>query len=100
MTYKVYKTNYVDGSFYIGFTSKTGKQLANYFGSNTTNKEIKNKEILYETTSKTDGKLYELIIQLDNINNNKCLNKMLNIRLRSDHIKALPKFRITFIQGE
>ena len=36
----------------------------------------------------------ELIYQLKNFYNNKCLNKMLNIRLRRDFIKKIPKFKI------
>lgn len=36
----------------------------------------------------------ELIYQLQNFDNDKCLNKMLNIRLRRDFIKKIPKFKI------
>ena len=96
MTYKVYKTNYKDGSYYIGFTSKCGKQLDNYFGSNTTNKIIINKDILYQTTSKTDAKYYELLLQLKYYRDPKCLNRMTHVRLRLDYIKDLPKFKIEF----
>ena len=94
--YRVYKTYYKDGCFYIGFTSKVGKALDKYFGSNTTSKIINYKEILYVSSSKTDAKIYELLLQLNNYKDPKCLNKMLNIRLRSDHIKDLPKFTIKF----
>ncbi len=92
--YKVYKTYYTDGSYYIGFTSKEGKALASYFGSNTTDKLVDHKDILFESTSKTDAKIYELLMQLQNYKDPMCLNKMLNVRLRSDHIKDLPNFKI------
>ena len=39
--YKVYKTYYTSGEFYIGLTSKTGIHYDNYFGSNTTDNSIK-----------------------------------------------------------
>ena len=94
ITYKVYKTIYTDGCYYIGFTSKEGKALASYFGSNTTNKLVDHKVILFTSASKTDAKIYELLKQLQNYKDPKCLNKMLNVRLRSDHIKDLPNIKI------
>ena len=36
----------------------------------------------------------ELIYQLQNFDDDKCLNKMLNIRLRRDFIKKIPTFKI------
>lgn len=35
------------------------------------------------------------MFQLQNFHDKKCLNKMLNIRLRRDFIKKIPKFKIT-----
>jgi hypothetical protein len=92
--YRVYKTVYTDGSYYIGFTSKQGKALASYFGSNKTDKLVDHKDILFVSPYKTDAKIFELLQQLNNYKDPKCLNKMLNVRLRSDHIKDLPIFKI------
>jgi hypothetical protein len=75
--YKVYKTIYTDGCYYIGFTSKEGKALARYFGSNTTNKLVDHKVILFTSTSKTDAKVYELLMQLKYYKDPMCLNKMM-----------------------
>lgn len=92
--YKVYKTNYETGEFYIGFTSKSGVHFDNYFGSNTTDLKIINKDVLFISHNKSDAKFMELLYQLQNFYNKKCLNKMLNIRLRRDFIKKIPKFKV------
>ena len=92
--YKVYKTNYETGEFYIGVTSKSGVRFDNYFGSNTTDLKIIDKDVLFISHNKSDAKLMELIYQLQNFYEKKCLNKMLNIRLRRDFIKKIPKFKI------
>ena len=92
--YKVYKTYYTSGEFYIGLTSKTGIHYDNYFGSNTTDRTPTHKEILFHSHHKSDAKLMELMFQLQNFYNDKCLNKMLNIRLRRDFIKNIPKFKL------
>jgi len=97
--YKVYKTNYETGEFYIGFTSKSGVHFDNYFGSNTTDLKISHKEILFHTHNKSDAKLMELIYQLRSFHDKKCLNKMLNIRLRRDFIKKIPRFTIKIKDG-
>ena len=94
LVYKVYKTFYTSGEFYIGLTSKTGVHYDKYFGSNTTDRTTSHKEILYHSHHKSDAKLMELIFQLQNFENKNCLNKMLNIRLRRDFIKNIPKFKI------
>tara|TARA_R100000234_G_C4994241_1_gene177034 strand:+ start:572 stop:925 length:354 start_codon:yes stop_codon:yes gene_type:complete len=94
LLYKVYKTNYETGEFYIGVTSKSGIHFDNYFGSNTTDLKIINKDVLFISHNKSDAKLMELIYQLQNFYKKKCLNKMLNIRLRRDFIKKIPKFNI------
>ena len=93
--YKVYKTYYETGEFYIGITSKSGVHFDNYFGSNTTDLKISHKDILFLSHNKSDAKLMELMYQLQNFYNKKCLNKMLNIRLRRDFIKKIPKIKIT-----
>ena len=92
--YKVYKTFYKTGEYYIGVTSKTGAAFDNYWGSNTTDRVPSHKDIIYITHNKADAKLVELIYQLQNFYQADCLNKMLNIRLRRDHIKKIPRFNI------
>ena len=92
--YKVYKTYYKTGEYYIGVTSKTGIAFDNYFGSNTTDLSPTHKEVIYITHNKADAKLVELLYQLKNFYQDDCLNKMLNIRLRRDHIKKIPKFSV------
>ena len=97
--YKVYITYYETGEYYIGVTSKSGVHFDNYFGSNTTDLKISHKEVLFHTHNKSDAKLMELIYQLRSFNDKKCLNKMLNIRLRRDFIKKIPRFTIKIKDG-
>jgi hypothetical protein len=92
--YKVYITYYETGEYYIGVTGKSGVHFTNYFGSNTTDLTISHKDILFHSHSKSDAKLMELIYQLQAFYDKKCLNKMLNIRLRRDFIKKIPKFTV------
>lgn len=95
--YKVYITYYTDGSYYIGFTGKYGAALASYFGSNTIrDKLVSHKEIVWTSKSKATAKLFELLLQLSRMDSPKCVNLMLNVRVRKDHMKDLPKFKLTF----
>jgi hypothetical protein len=95
--YKVYVTYYTDGSYYIGFTAKSGTALATYFGSNTIkDKLVDSKEIVFTTSSKATAKLFELLLQLCRMHSPKCVNIMLNVRVRKDHLKNLPKYKIIF----
>ena len=95
--YKVYVTYYTDGCFYIGFTSKSGKALESYFGSNTIkDKLVDHKEIVWTSTSKATAKLFELLLQLSIMDSPKCVNDMLNVRVRASHMRGLPKYKIMF----
>ena len=95
--YKVYVTYYTDGSFYIGFTSKDGAALESYFGSNTIkDKLVDHKEIVFTCKSKATAKLFELLLQLCAMHSPKCVNDMLNVRVRASHMRGLPKFKIIF----
>ena len=95
--YKVYVTYYTDGSYYIGFTAKSGTALASYFGSNTIkDKLVSHKEIAWTSKSKATAKLFELLLQLSRLDSPKCVNIMLNVRVRKDHLKSLPKYSIKF----
>jgi hypothetical protein len=99
--YKVYVTHYTDDCFYIGFTSKTGKALDTYFGSNLIrDKLVSHKTIVFESTSKATAKLFELLLQLSTMDSPKCVNDMLNVRVRASHIKDLPKFTIDFADAK
>jgi len=97
--YKVYITYYETVEYYIGVTSKSGVHFDNYYGSNTTDLKISHKETLFYTHNKSDAKLMELIYQLRSFEDKKCLNKMLNIRLRRDFIKKIPRFTIKIKDG-
>ena len=95
--YKVYRTHYTDGSFYIGFTSKDGKALESYFGSNTIkDKLVSHKDIVFTSKSKATAKLFELLLQLSIMDSPKCVNDMLNVRVRASHMRDLPKFQLNF----
>jgi|TARA_R110000824_G_C15058336_1_gene662135 hypothetical protein len=95
--YKVYITYYTDGSYYIGFTGKSGTALASYFGSNTIkNKLVSHKEIVWTSKSKATSKLFELLLQLSRLDSSWCVNSMLNVRVRKEHMKGLPKFKLIF----
>ena len=61
--------------------------------------KISHKETLFHTHNKSDAKLMELIYQLRSFEDKKCLNKMLNIRLRRDFIKKIPRFTIKIKDG-
>jgi|TARA_R100000541_G_scaffold4587_1_gene11985 hypothetical protein len=95
--YKVYVTHYTDGSFYIGFTQKSGKALESYFGSNTIkDKLVDHKDVVFTSKSKATAKLFELLLQLSRMDSPKCVNDMLNVRVRASHMRDLPKFKLTF----
>jgi len=95
--YKVYITYYTDGSYYIGFTGKSGAALASYFGSNTIrDKLVSHKEVIWTSKSKATAKLFELLLQLSRLDSSWCVNSMLNVRVRKEHMKDLPKFKLTF----
>ena len=95
--YKVYITYYTDNSYYIGFTGKSGSALANYFGSNTIqDKLVSHKDIVFTSKSKATSKLFELLLQLSRLDSSWCVNSMLNVRVRKEHMKDLPKYKIIF----
>ena len=80
-----------NNEFYIGMTCKGGKALANYFGSNkrSSSWEDREKFIIYETTSKSEVRLMELILQLQFREDERCINEMLNIRTQAQFTKGL-----------
>lgn len=77
--------------YYIGITSKVGKELENYFGSS---KHLdlwpdKRKLVVFKTERKTEVKLMELILQLDVRWDERNLNDSYNVRLNKRHAKGL-----------
>ena len=80
-----------NNQFYIGMTCRDGKALANYFGSNKVSSswEDRKKVIIYETQSKSEVRLMELILQLQFREDERCINEMLNIRTQAQFTKGL-----------
>ena len=72
-------------------TSKEGKALANYFGSNKRSSEWEDKDkvIIYETERKSEAKYVELFLQMVYRTDDRCVNDMINIRTRMSFTKGL-----------
>lgn len=96
--YKVYKTSYNDGTFYIGkWSDKSKIPYDKYFGSNKTDKVISHKETLAVFKKATDAAVFEMLMQLQFRNDENCLNKMINIRTQTTFISGeFPEFDIVF----
>ena len=94
-SFKVYCTYFPDNTYYIGFSTKTGKPYEKYFGSN---KEILQlvkenpdshglvKETIYETNKRSYARMQEFLLQWANRADPLCRNDMINIRLRMSHL--------------
>lgn len=94
--FRVYVTYYPNGNYYIGFTTKEGKALDKYFGSN---KEILalvkenpdthglTKDIIYVSEKRSFARMQEFLLQWQQRFDPYCLNDMINIRLRSSYLK-------------
>lgn len=92
--YKVYVTYYPDGTYYIGFSSKMGAAYDKYFGSNKQILETVSdpehcliKETLFESPKKAYAKMQEFLLQWQCRFDDKCLNDMINVRLRMSYLK-------------
>ena len=92
-THKVYCTYMPDGTYYIGYSSKMGEAYEKYFGSNKQILEsVKNgehgftKETLFESPRKAEAKMQEFLLQWENRHDPRCLNDMINIRLRMSYL--------------
>lgn len=85
-TFKVYCTTFPDNTYYIGFSTKMGKQYDNYYGSGKKVLEYKGEELEKETIREFDKKSHarmaEFCLQWQNRHDPLCLNDMINIRLR------------------
>ncbi len=95
--YKVYCTYFPDGTYYIGFSSKSGLQYEKYFGSSKQIiSEIKNnpshglkKVTIAEFEKKSHGRAVEHILQWKNRNDPLMRNDMFNIRIKLSFLKGL-----------
>ena len=93
-TFKVYCTTFPDGTYYIGFSTKTGVAYDKYFGSNSEILEMVKKgnhSLVKETVAEFDkrsyAKMQEFLLQWQCRHDSRCLNDMINIRLRMSHLK-------------
>lgn len=79
--------------YYFGMTSKKGKQLEEYFGSSkiVDGWPDKSKVILEEYGRKSECRLTELLLQLHYRFDDRCVNKMFNIRVHADHVERIDK---------
>ena len=57
---------------------------------------LTSKDIVWTSKSKATSKLFELLLQLSRLDSSWCVNSMLNVRVRKEHMKNLPKFKLTF----
>jgi len=90
-SHRVYCTYFPDGRYYIGYSCKSLRAFEKYFGSGRivleADKSLLVKEVIYTSPNKNSAKLQELLLQLQQMKDPKCLNDMLHIRLRSSHLK-------------
>lgn len=95
-TFKVYCTYHPDGTYYIGFSTKMGAAYEKYFGSSKAILEhIKEhpehhglvKETIAEFDKRSYARIQEFLLQWENRHDEKCLNDMINVRLRMSHLK-------------
>jgi hypothetical protein len=87
--HRVYCTYFPDGRYYIGYSCKPEKQYEKYFGSSTIVKEYEGeltKETIAEFDQKSFAKMQEFLLQWQQRDDPRCLNDMLNIRLRRSHL--------------
>ena len=96
-TFKVYCTYFPDNTYYIGFSTKGGKAYEKYFGSNKGILELVKenpdthglvKETIFETEKRSYAKMLEFLLQWENRDDERCLNDMINIRLRMSYLKG------------
>jgi hypothetical protein len=88
--FRVYVTYFPDGRYYIGFSQKPEKQYVNYYGSSKEvleyDKSLLIKDTIVVYTEKNKAKMQEFLLQWWYRHDPKCINDMLNIRLRSKYL--------------
>lgn len=96
--FRVYCTYTPEGTYYIGFSSKTDAQYEKYFGSNRAILEkIKEspddhgyiKETIGEYQKQSHAKFAEMLLQLKFRHDSKCLNDMIHLRSRLSYVKEI-----------
>ena len=90
-THRVYCTYFPDGRYYIGYSCKPQNLYEKYYGSSTIVKEYEGeltKETIAEFDQKSHAKMQEFLLQWQQREDDKCLNDMLNIRLRRSHLTS------------
>ena len=88
--FRVYCTYFPDGSYYIGFSTKTGEAYENYFGSSKHVLEFEGelkKETIAEFNKRSHARMQEFLLQWQQREDPKCLNDMINVRLRLSFLK-------------
>jgi predicted GIY-YIG superfamily endonuclease len=89
--HRVYCTYFDDGKYYIGYSSKTDRLFEKYFGSSsyvTAYEGEMRKEIVAVFDSKSHAKMQEFLLQWQCRFDENCINSMLNIRLRREHLSS------------
>lgn len=92
-TFKVYCSYFPDGTYYIGFSTKTGPAYEKYFGSNAQILEMVKagdhgitKETIAEFEKRSHAKMQEFLLQWQCRHDPRMRNDMINIRLRMSHL--------------
>ena len=88
--HRVYCTYFPDGRYYIGYSCKTDKQFEKYFGSSTIVKESVDelkKEVIAEYDTRAPAKMQEFLLQWQQRHDDRCVNDMLHVRIRSSFLK-------------
>lgn len=87
--HRVYCTYFPNGDYYIGYSGKNQKLYEKYYGSSKYVLEYEGelaKETIAEFEKKSWAKMQEFLLQWQQRHDPKCLNDMLNIRLRASHL--------------
>jgi|TARA_B110000902_G_C14084845_1_gene504627 hypothetical protein len=89
--HRVYCTYFPDGRYYIGYSCKSSRLFEKYYGSSKLVTEYKGqlrKEVIREYESKNEAKFTEMLLQLQQMRDDKCLNDMIHIRLRMKYLQG------------
>lgn len=94
-TFKIYCTYFPDDTYYIGFSTKMGPAYEKYFGSNKAILEMVKgnpdhgliKETIAEYDKRSYARIAEFLLQWSNRHDDRCLNDMINVRLRMSYLK-------------
>ena len=91
INFRVYVTFLSDGRFYIGQSRKPEKAFAKYYGSSRIVIEYegeKKRFVLAELQPNvTTAKYIELVLQIQNREDDLCINQMANVRLNLKNVK-------------